>query len=321
MQNEHQSEMMELEGASAAPKDGQTAESMTSSKAPILLPVLRSTGPRTKEGKARSKHNAIKHAIFSRVIVLPGESRAEYNALLNDLTEDRHPEGRLEEILVEKLAAIIWRQRRLFIAEGAEIRKGTEFCEFDKAAQDHEEAERAIQSESLTETQNPQVLDHCLQLLGELRDGIDSEFDKETNLEILKKLYGCKSQLRETLIPVYQLVCDHWTQLSTGAISEEEMEHQGRPTRQDCKENMLFLIDREIRFLKQRRKQCQSLESARTKLEIQRLNVPASSGLDRLVRYEGHLGKEFDRTFSQLERVQRLRRGQPVTPRLDITVS
>jgi hypothetical protein len=41
-----------------------------------------STGPRTAMGKERSKRNALKHGIFSKVIVLEGESLAEYGSLL-----------------------------------------------------------------------------------------------------------------------------------------------------------------------------------------------------------------------------------------------
>ena len=64
-----------------------------------------------------------------------------------------------------------------------------------------------------------------------------------------------------------------------------------------------------------------SIESDRTKLEILRRSVPDSSGLDRLLRYETSLERTFDRTLSQLERQQRMRRGQPVAPRIDVHVS
>jgi len=52
-----------------------------------------------------------------------GESRAEYERLSAGLWEALQPEGALEELLVDKLATILWRQRRLLVAEGGEIRK------------------------------------------------------------------------------------------------------------------------------------------------------------------------------------------------------
>ena len=76
-----------------------------------------STGPRTPEGKDKSKYNAVKHGIFSKVILLKGEPRIVFDALVDGLFNDLHPKGTLEEILVEKLAILLWRYRRLIVAE------------------------------------------------------------------------------------------------------------------------------------------------------------------------------------------------------------
>lgn len=76
-----------------------------------------STGPRTLGGKERSKHNAIKHGIFSKVVVLKDEPRATFHTLLNGLFQDLQPQGELQQILVEKIATLIWRYRRLIAAE------------------------------------------------------------------------------------------------------------------------------------------------------------------------------------------------------------
>jgi hypothetical protein len=77
----------------------------------------RSTGgPRTPKGKDRSKYNALKHGIFSKVAVLKDEPRGTFDKLLNGLFSDLQPQGTLEEIIVEKIAAIAWRYRRLLVA-------------------------------------------------------------------------------------------------------------------------------------------------------------------------------------------------------------
>ena len=49
--------------------------------------------------------------------------------------------------------------------------------------------------------------------------------------------------------------------------------------------------------------------------------VPKYEVLGRLLRYEAHLSREFDRTLSQLERLQRMRKGQPVLPPIKVEVS
>jgi hypothetical protein len=89
------------------------------------------TGPRTELGKSRSSKNAVKFGILSKATLLKGESRAEYNSLLVGLWETYQPVGKLEEILVDKLASVLWRIRRLLIAECAEIRKMSDFREIN----------------------------------------------------------------------------------------------------------------------------------------------------------------------------------------------
>jgi hypothetical protein len=48
---------------------------------------------------------------------MDGESRAEFNALLKGLRDDFRPEGTFQELQVEKLAVLYWRERRLVIAD------------------------------------------------------------------------------------------------------------------------------------------------------------------------------------------------------------
>ena len=76
----------------------------------------RSGGPRTALGKNRSKYNARTHGIFSKVVVLDGESQAEFDAQLGGLREHFRPVGAFEDGLVEILAVTRWRQRRLLVA-------------------------------------------------------------------------------------------------------------------------------------------------------------------------------------------------------------
>jgi hypothetical protein len=54
------------------------------------------------------------------------------------------------------------------------------------------------------------------------------------------------------------------------------------------------------------------------KLEAVSQHVPLTPQFDHLLRYEASLERNFDRTLSQLERVQRMRLGQPVLPKLEV---
>lgn len=70
------------------------------------------------------RYNAMKHGILSRLAVLPHEDSGEFSDLLAALLEEHQPQGMTERHLIEELAAIIWRKRRVLLAEGSTINQG-----------------------------------------------------------------------------------------------------------------------------------------------------------------------------------------------------
>ncbi len=74
-------------------------------------------------GTELTRFNALRHGILSRYTVLPWESREEYESVLAALVAEHAPQGPTEEHLVEELAHIMWRKRRLRLAEAAAHRR------------------------------------------------------------------------------------------------------------------------------------------------------------------------------------------------------
>jgi hypothetical protein len=122
--------MNESDAELQVPKDRDSMDVLTNKPTTPPSPGM-STGPRTAEGKANASKNAIKHGIFSNAILLKSESRSEYDSLLNGLHEYFKPVGMFEEVLVEKLAVLIWRYRRLVNTETSEIQGGGFTLELD----------------------------------------------------------------------------------------------------------------------------------------------------------------------------------------------
>jgi hypothetical protein len=91
----------------------------------------RKGGPRTNQGKERSKQNALKYGIFSRVVLLEDVSVLEFKSLKDGLYNDIQPEGTLECLLVDKLVSNLWRSRRLLLAEKGEIQKSLALADPD----------------------------------------------------------------------------------------------------------------------------------------------------------------------------------------------
>ncbi len=80
----------------------------------------RSTGPKTRTGKAGSKMNAMKHGLLAADLVVRDEDPVEFTRVLENLVDELQAQGPLEEQLVERVAACMWRLRRLYRVE-AEI--------------------------------------------------------------------------------------------------------------------------------------------------------------------------------------------------------
>ncbi|MCX6907776.1 MAG: hypothetical protein NTY01_07010, partial [Verrucomicrobia bacterium] len=92
---------------------------------------LKSTGPKTAEGKANAKMNAAKHGILSNEAVVQGmhykESRSEFRHFRERFWEELAPVGPLEEALVDQIVANRWRWRRVLIAESGKIAHSVDF--------------------------------------------------------------------------------------------------------------------------------------------------------------------------------------------------
>ena len=59
------------------------------------------------------RFNALKHGILSRYTVLSHENHADYESLVNSLMDEHLPAGATEQHLIEELASVIWRKRRV----------------------------------------------------------------------------------------------------------------------------------------------------------------------------------------------------------------
>jgi hypothetical protein len=281
----------------ASDGENRSGESSAKTGSDMTSNVKSATGPRTQLGKERSKHNALKHGVFSNIIVLKGESRMEFDSLLNGFREDYQPEGTLEEILVEKLAMILWRQRRVLIAEGAEIRKGADL--FEPALIDR--------------IGDPQVRKKCLLMLDELQRRTSAPgFCPVLDEPELRELYGETSKIspRKNLYEIYQRV---------SSIFETSGEDPS--TRQACK----FIIGKEIQTERDRLRNFQKehavIAEEQLKFEKLRQYVPDHPRAERLLRYEASLERNFDRALNQLERAQRIRKGQAVLPTVKLDIS
>ena len=102
--------------------DGPVAEEEKRAISPRKLAAnranaQRSTGPKTSEGKQKSKLNAMKHGLTARyfpALIPPGSAEAEqFETVRVDLHDHYEPVGPIEELMLEKLTTEYLRFRRL----------------------------------------------------------------------------------------------------------------------------------------------------------------------------------------------------------------
>jgi len=311
------------QGTQCLPSESSASGTAVGSEVGQSMLSRKAGGPRTIEGKIRSKRNSLKHGIFSDVVLLKGESRVKYNSLLNGLREAFQPVGKPEEIVVEDMAVNRWQRRRAIQAEVAEIRKATEFLQWEQNTSECNEINRirneklgnpSSEHELISKIDSRLVLRRCLDLLEELH-GQFAENGFAVNDElILARIYGnaCLTNLGDNLYNEYELWRD------TAKTSQDERVAEGHPSPEQCKSNVLQAIDKEIRRLKRYSKLLATIEAQRVEIEALRRLVPESPALERLLRYIANLDRSFDRALSQFERLQRIRLGQPVLPKIEV---
>jgi len=74
--------------------------------------ALRSTGPKTPRGKAIAKMNALKHGLLSSQVLIAGEKARDLAELGQRLRAELRPAGELEQLLVDRIIAAVWRLKR-----------------------------------------------------------------------------------------------------------------------------------------------------------------------------------------------------------------
>ena len=79
------------------------------------------TGPKTPEGRAISRGNALKHGLTAKTVLLPNENPDEIQAKADSWRQTYNPQGTAEEELVDQIALCSLRLKRIAAAEEAVV--------------------------------------------------------------------------------------------------------------------------------------------------------------------------------------------------------
>ena len=282
--------------------------------------VLGETGGQSVKRWPRSKYNAITHGIFGPVVLEGCESAKEYDRLVRSLRENWQPEGVQEELLVEQLAALYWRRRRVYEAEHAEILRGMEAVRSENQARQEDEFRRVdtpvtqFDGGLLRYAHNPLIIHRCVEILKDWRESLaEHQLDCELGYNILLQIYGFEDLMipRGDLPVVYSIIVE---QRESAGESRK-----GRRLARKLKRGLLKHIHREIERLVQLEEKVRKQQNERLSCEARTHMVPMVS--ERLMRYDTTLSRDIQRTMIQLEHLQRRRRGEGDLPPIQLDIS
>ena len=103
----------------------------------------KSTGPRTAEGKARARFNALKHGMTARSPVLPEEDAGELLARQRELIVDLQPRNLTEAVVAARLGEDLWRADRANRAADTRINERVRHEPLQQAAAESDRGGRA----------------------------------------------------------------------------------------------------------------------------------------------------------------------------------
>jgi hypothetical protein len=280
------------------------------------LNARKSTGPKTPEGRAVSKMNALKHGILSKEAVVHGrcikESDREFAALHQRLWDELQPAGPLEEMLVDQIVTAHWRLRRALKAESGEIALSVDEGQWKRRSHD------------------PRITSLLWEMRGNpaysMRNSALGNLLLENQLKAVRASVEKEGELTEAAIQSvifrgkpYGLTEDLEELRAQLQQNPEGLESLAMRAKQ--KEQALNYINSKLGFICWEKTVCEEREKKEEEARQAAAVLPSLEVLDKILRYETKLERQLFRAMAQLERLQRMRRGESVPAPLSVELS
>jgi hypothetical protein len=275
----------------------------------------KSTGPKTPEGRAVSKMNALKHGILSKEVLVRGlninESNRELSALHERFWRDLDPAGPVEEMLVDQIVTTHWRWRRALTAESGEIALSVDAGQWKRC-----QANPALRwmkweagGDPVGAMKDSSMGNSILaNWLRQVRERVEQE-GKLTEAAIKIPFFGKPNDLSKDLDELRRRLSRNSAGTDAADRSEEN------------KQQALAYIDGELKMLESGKADCARREMAEEQARQAAAVLPSLEVLEKILRYESKLERQMYRALTQLERLQRVRRGEAVPPPVTVELS
>jgi hypothetical protein len=285
--------------------------------------ALKSTGPKTDEGKAIAARNSLKHGLLAKEVVITegegAEDQVAFNALMADLVKQFEPASVLEGMLVEKIAVSYWRLRRAMRYEAGLIRK-----ELDSAMDDfYNEKNNSRERSHLTDRELDIKLQENQKVLDFWKDNIKRIKESRKSGKDLESIYNIDYEWHNSITTYFCLL--EYISEKDPKVIRTILNERGTTDDEIWNAHINFCsikIDRynyDIELLKK-----DKINNKR-KLQVKKYCgvLPDEKEMNKLLRYETAIEKQLYMAINKLEHLQRLRAGDkvPVPAQIDLNIT
>jgi hypothetical protein len=255
--------------------------------------ALENPAPVQYDNYAPVRYNAMKHGILSKLVVLPHEDRSEFDDLLAGLIEEHQPAGITEMHLIEELATILWRKRRVLLGEGATLNSSLWSVAHEKNNKSTVRASVTLEDGLSNDTHD--LIDLLTSSPEEMAERqSDAELDLNATHKaaaILRK--GGANAYKRARLALIEDSRDWW---------DSNVEDEEYPA---TAEGLEDFIDKQLRPICYRMEKEARYQPA---IKAQTLGEGVQAHrLEKLNRYETHLDRKFERTLAMLLKLKELR--------------
>ncbi|OWK34180.1 hypothetical protein [Fimbriiglobus ruber] len=314
----------------------------------------KSTGPKTPAGRAKVAGNALAHSLDSARTVLPGESAAAWDQHRAGVMTSLAPVGELEVALADRVAACLWRLRRVVAYETA-----VTVADLEEAAEPvpREDEDRTFDAGRADRQRMRELENRMTDLFGVLTawssaaelfeqlpslpdgTGLDGDAVEGVFEDMAGNLSDHDGPAFDITSAEFLAGLDvpaaarddpfHWDGWTAGLV-RRAVAVMAAAGNVDADDLLTRAGESRRQWVRDQREQIARLETAALEVEarltarrdrqILRAAIPAAATLDRITRYEAHLSRQITHALHTLERLQAARAGQPVLPPVAIDV-
>lgn len=296
-------------------KNGTSAKQLAANR----RNAKKSTGPRTVQGRAVSKMNALKHGILSKEVLVGGEngceSAREFTALHRRFVEDLQPDGPIEEMLVDQIVTAHWRLRRALRAEAGETALSVDRGHWKRTEGKHpahQWMEWRILGDPVPRMEKSSTGCGVLEdWLSEVRAAVEREGELSEPIVqgLVAQFGGTPNHLTTKLDELRQRLVSNPDGLDSADLRSRSLAEA------------LACLDRELQELRILKTMHFRQEDMEEDARMAAAALPSADVLEKIQRYETKLNRQIFRALAQLERLQRQRRGEVLPAPLTVELS